>query len=298
MIWSQNNNMKNVIILKGFIGSGKTTYALRLMEEHKNKYKRVNKDELRAMVDNGVWSKDNEKLILKIRDSIIRESLEKGYSVIVDDTNLEDIHEKQIRLVANDFFANVEITFIDTPIEECIRRDSLRAKPVGEIVIRSMADRYFKKTNNNDYKNSFDANLPNVAIFDLDGTLAKIGNRSPYDAKNVHVDTLNEYVYKILKLVHYNDPDTKVFIFSGRDGLYIQETREWLNNNKVPYEKLVMRSIGDKRKDTIVKREFFDEHIKGKYNVSFVVDDRPSVCRMWRELGLEVLQVGDPYKEF
>jgi hypothetical protein len=65
----------------------------------------------------------------------------------------------------------------------------------------------------------------------------------------------------------------------------------------VSYNYLVMREQGDSRKDTIVKKEMFDKYIKGKYNVLYVVDDRPCVCRMW-SLGLKVMQVGNPYIEF
>ncbi len=52
------------------------------------------------------------------------------------------------------------------------------------------------------------------------------------------------------------------------------------------------------RKDTIVKEEIFWRDIADNYNVQFVIDDRPSVARMWRELGLKVFQVGDPHIEF
>ena len=39
-----------------------------------------------------------------------------------------------------------------------------------------------------------------------------------------------------------------------------------------------MRSAGDKREDSIVKSELFDAHVRDKYNVQFVLDDRGS-CR-------------------
>ena len=55
-----------------------------------------------------------------------------------------------------------------------------------------------------------------------------------------------------------------------------------------------MRATGDKRKDTIVKKEIWDNHIYGKYNVFLAIDDRPSVVRMWRQdVGIPVLQVND-----
>ena len=63
-----------------------------------------------------------------------------------------------------------------------------------------------------------------------------------------------------------------------------------------PELRLYMRQINDNRPDIQVKREIFETQIKGNYNVEYVLDDRPSVCRMYRKLGLTVLQLND--KEF
>ena len=41
-----------------------------------------------------------------------------------------------------------------------------------------------------------------------------------------------------------------------------------------------------------IKKEIVDEHIKGKYFVKFVLDDRDQVVDMWRkEMGYACLQV-------
>ena len=49
---------------------------------------------------------------------------------------------------------------------------------------------------------------------------------------------------------------------------------------------LYMRPTGDMRKDTIVKRELYDEHIHGKFNIVAIFDDRACVNReVWDKLG-------------
>ena len=58
-----------------------------------------------------------------------------------------------------------------------------------------------------------------------------------------------------------------------------------------------MRTKDDNRKDSEVKREFYDE-LKDRYDIKYVVDDRLQVCRLWWELGLCLLKVGDPDLEF
>ena len=52
-----------------------------------------------------------------------------------------------------------------------------------------------------------------------------------------------------------------------------------------------MRRTKDFRKDAIVKTELFDAHIRGRYEVLFVLDDRNQVVEMWRVMGLPCLQV-------
>lgn len=60
----------------------------------------------------------------------------------------------------------------------------------------------------------------------------------------------------------------------------------------IPYEALYIRKAKDFRKDAIIKRELYEAHIKGRYDVLMVLDDRDQVVKMWRqELGLPCLQV-------
>lgn len=53
-----------------------------------------------------------------------------------------------------------------------------------------------------------------------------------------------------------------------------------------------MRTTGDARKDSIVKKELFEAHVKQHYFIKFVLDDRNQVVDLWRlDLGLTCLQV-------
>lgn len=65
----------------------------------------------------------------------------------------------------------------------------------------------------------------------------------------------------------------------------------WLEANNIGYHELLMRNKDDNRKDSIIKKELFDKHIRGRYDVMFVLDDRNQVVEMWRSLGLKCLQV-------
>lgn len=136
--------MKNkVLLLQGLPASGKTTLS---RDYVKKGYKRVSKDDLRAMLDFGEYSRENEKLINEIKNMIIDLCLIHNKNVIVDDTNFYIKHFKEIALIADINEADVSVKRLKTPLGECIERDSKRGeKSVGKKVITEMHDRYVKK---------------------------------------------------------------------------------------------------------------------------------------------------------
>lgn len=276
--------MKKVIILKGLPGSGKSTWARKMVDDHPGEYKRVNKDDLRDMLDNGRQGKGNEQFILHIRDSIILTALQEGKSVIVDDTNLNPIHEKHIRDMVGDS-AQIEIKVFSTTVEECVARDKARGeKSVGEKVIRGMFNRYMR---NNDVSET----LPDAIIVDIDGTLAKMADRSPYEWERVGEDELH---YHIADLINkYSSFGVKILIVTGRDGSSQELTKQWLSKHKIHWDKFFIRPAKNREKDTVIKKRIFEQEIRQKYHVLFVLDDRQQVVDMWRSLGLPCFQVAE-----
>lgn len=131
--------MRRVLVLKGLPGAGKTTWAKQRILDHPGVYKRVNKDDLRAMLDAGRWNAKDEIFVLRVRDLLILAALDAGKDVIVDDTNLHSRHERRIRRITQGRTeVEVEVVVFATPLDECIRRDRDRPQPVGEGVIRQM----------------------------------------------------------------------------------------------------------------------------------------------------------------
>ena len=70
-----------------------------------------------------------------------------------------------------------------------------------------------------------------------------------------------------------------------------EDTEYWLDFHNVPYDELIMRKDKDFRPDNEAKKDLYEEYIKDKFEIEFVLDDRDRVVKMWRELGLRVLQV-------
>ncbi len=131
-------------------------------------------------------------------------------------------------------------------------------------------------------------------ICDLDGTLAIIKHRTPYDASTAMRDILNEPVANILS-VYDNQTlfDIDLILLTGRYDTYRPQTEEWLKKHGITnYKELYMRPSKDKRQDVMYKKEIYEKHIEPIYDVLFVLEDRDQVVRMWRrDLGLTCLQV-------
>ena len=278
--------------MRGLPGSGKSTYAKQLVADAPNTYKRINRDDLRAMFDNGHWSQGNEKFVKKIRDVLIIKALEEGKHVIVDDTNLSPTNETRVRQLVQEFNKNhndtvqVEVKEMETSLQECIARDAKRQKPVGAKRIRDMHRQFYAVSHLTEQNPA----LPKAIICDLDGTLALMNGRNPFDAARCEEDVLNVPVAKVVKT--FQDLGYQVLLLSGRKEEHKTQTINWLATHNITYDLLELRKTADNRPDTVVKKELFYTHISDKYYIEFVLDDRDQVVELWRsELGLTCFQV-------
>ncbi len=279
--------MKKVLILVGLPASGKSTFAKNLLSKYKGQWVRTNKDLLREMLHDSQWSKANEKFIIQLRDTIILMALEEGKHVVIDDTNFGPHIEHIKELVKGKATVEINDSFLQVPVEECIKRDLLRPKSVGKDVIMEIYNKYVKPPVQ---PPGYNPNLPDAILVDMDGTLALLNGRNPFDASTCEQDLPNK---PVLDTVLVWQEKTQIIIISGRTDDCRIQTERWLEKHGVKYSALYMRKTGDYRKDSIIKEELYGENIANKYNVRFVLDDRQQVVDMWRSLGLTVFQVAE-----
>lgn len=136
-------------------------------------------------------------------------------------------------------------------------------------------------------------NAPSAIIVDLDGTLAWMNGRGPFDWHLVGTDIPNRDVIDIVGAV--SQMVDRVVFMSGRNKVCRVATLVWLNEHVIPElyapHELYMRADGDFRQDAIVKTELFDTHVRHRFDVRAVFDDRQQVVDLWRSMGLTCLQV-------
>ena len=293
--------MSEIILTYGLPGSGKSKWAKSQLSRYPDKYKRVNKDDLRALIDGNKYSFENEKFILSIRDEIIIKALNKGKSVIVDDTNFPVGGKHYHRMC--EIAQSVGNVLVIQKYFDISLKDALKANKgpyrveVPESIIRNMYKKhikgqsfnleslYFQKVK----RIKYNFKLPDCVIFDIDGTLAHHNNRNIFDWSKVGTDSLDEQMSLIFEKIK-ESLSTHMIIMTGRDGAARKNTEKWLYDKNLEYDMLLMKGVNDNRKDIIVKKELYEKNIKDKYNVLAVFDDRKQVIEMWRSLGILALQ--------
>ncbi|RKW71875.1 phosphatase domain-containing protein [Galactobacter caseinivorans] len=132
--------------------------------------------------------------------------------------------------------------------------------------------------------------LPTCWIFDMDGTLALMGGRSPYDMGRVSEDQPHSPVVQLAQALAAHPGVDRMVIASGRNERARRGTETWLVFHGIPFDALYMRPDDDQRRDDVVKEEILDREILTRYRVLGVVDDRQQVVDMWRRRGLTCLQ--------
>jgi len=289
-----------IILTVGPPGCGKTTWAKEYLKTHKAK--RLNRDDLRATMQNDIYNQADEKVIKRIRNYAIESWLNKGYDVIIDDTNLNpDVFEAMIEIAVR--IGDVEVTekLFKIDYDSCWNNNLNRTRSVppeawNDLWVKyktfeSHDDFYALPTDyaleafQNEYKIS---SLPKAFIVDLDRTLAlHVHGRDPYDHTQVSYDILNIALADILA-----SSKNKILLVTGRSKIAEEETRKWLKTNNVSYDALFMRPLEmASEADYVLKKIIYEEQIKNNYFVCGVFEDREQTTALWRNLNLPVYQV-------
>jgi predicted kinase len=322
-------NSKGVLeITHGLPGSGKSTWAKKeLSEAAPGSVLRVNSDDIRDSlfgVDyrRGNPKRDSEEKVAAVKLKLIADGLKSGKRVICDDTHLNPRFLKPILDVAKAYNAPIKQKYFNVPIEECKRRNNLRAERgeplVPEFVIDRMAKGSYsdgelqeflikpdgsvflfnRKTYQKveDYNNTqlkkFPLNGSACISVDMDGTLADMRAASDraFGGKKKNFDLFHRLGRDapanedVLSIIQKARAEgLNIIGLTGRSDNYSEETIEFLNRIGAPISKLYMRKSNDFRPDYEIKKEILQQIRDEGLLVVHAIDDNPQVLKMWRE---------------
>lgn len=305
---------RKLIICRGIQGSGKSTWAKQWCHEDPEHRVRFNNDDIRNMLGD-YWVTSREKLVTAMYKLFIYQSMDREYNIVIDNMNLNPKTIKELEEIVNSHnetaeetagMVKYEIEYKDffIPVEECIRRDSMRPNPIGAKVIKDTWKRYqafiVKETIKKDLENKvkYVPELPLVVIADMDGTLSLNTSGRPFygegAAEGMLTDSINNNVADAVRAV-CDGANAELIVLTGREDTpeIRQATYDWLGKNWLLPDKLLMRPKGDYSPAQECKRTIYKNYIEGNYNVLVVFDDSQKCVDMWREEGLTCLQPND-----
>ena len=298
---------------------------------------RINYDDLRLEMFGPTWrwNRADEAAMKARADLLARHALGRGNYVVIDNTNLTERVRKHWEDLGKGCGADVVFQEIDTPIAECKARDSLRtgSARVGWAVIDWFAlHRGFIDWNDRElyprrlvicdmdgtlsdcewrrkFVKGHTVHLDTCAIFKssvveqfVDGHCTSC--HVPKFKKDwnsffagVGKDPINKPVVELVQMLYAS---YDLIIVSGRPidkcGAATEAwIKEHLVSRGIQIKHLFLRQSGDGRTDVEVKQEICD--LLPLDRIAYVLDDRPSVIRMWQAAGLTTLSIG-PLEEF
>lgn len=298
------------IICRGIQGSGKSTWAKKWVLEDPTHRVRINQDDIRNMFGY-YWLEDKEansrreKIVKEINTTAIKTAMFNQFDIVVDNMNLSESTTKSLEDMVNYFNIKypdkigykVEYKNFFTPLEVCIERDALRARPIGAKVIKATYKRYqkiFAQDFIDNHRKLLDHTLPSAIIVDLDGTLSINNTGRPFygegTAEGIPYDVAIGGTIDLVKLAH--SQGWKVFIITGRSAEenIVKATELWLENMQIPYDDIFFRDAGDYSHSPDFKKRIYEEKLKDKYCIEFVLEDNINCVKMYRDLGLICLQ--------
>jgi predicted kinase len=323
---------QTMTLLIGLPGSGKTQEANRLLSFYNDwrrlSWDDLRAEDPNYVL--GRFNRKQEDAMKQRGYDIVRGWHAQGFSVVIDNTNLTESTRHKWRQLAEELNMNFNEQAMLTSVESCISLDRRREghKRVGRAVIERMAlfngmikfpsyEQYVIVDMDGTLSDSSERQKYLAGVCSTcDGSGIKSeslgwmtftqyncpdcngSGKGKKDWKSffgkINEDNTNPFVEALIRAFSC-ESDTiegkRIIIVSGRPiDQCGKATEDWLDRHYIPYQHLFMRQGGDKREDTIIKKEILDKLPKDQ--IFCAIDDRPSIVRMWRENGLNVIDVG------
>lgn len=299
--------IKKLILTRGIPGSGKSTWAKAWVAEDPEHRVRLNWDDMRNMMG-PYWVPSREPINKHMLWAGLNMAAycTRPYDIVIDNMNLNPKDWKQYEewittynqsMNSDETNTQYVLEFKDffISLDECIRRDTMRANPIGEKTIKDIWRRYKHFIQTSEVERLVEnlrpyTNKPKCVIVDMDSTMCFNVTKRPWygegAAEGMINDVPNQGVVDLVKALQNTYP---IIVVTGRDTSQAKVTKQWLANHGIAPEEFYFRTEGDYRKGVEVKTELINQ-VLDKYDIVTVFEDCEPIVKAFRAMGLTVLQ--------
>lgn len=151
-----NNTVnKTVFVMVGIPGSGKSTIAESLKNDHTVIF---SSDAYREKIFGDASVQCAPSVVFETMYSDAISILKSGKSIIIDATNIKIKDRKNVIKKFTNYSDNIVAIIVNSSIENCIIRDSMRNRTVGEEVIKNMYKKFVVPSTNEGFTQIFTIN--------------------------------------------------------------------------------------------------------------------------------------------
>jgi uncharacterized HAD superfamily protein len=137
--------------------------------------------------------------------------------------------------------------------------------------------------------------MTKYVIVDIDHTLSDAAWRDPllgkwdeYYAASIW-DRPIEFVRQIVEMAYEHGREIVAVTARPEDNRHM--TMRWMFQYDVPIDVIYMRATDDHRPSVEVKRDIIAQNFPNLHEIEFVLEDRDDAIAMYKQLGLNALQV-------
>ncbi|MDO4686185.1 MAG: HAD family acid phosphatase [Corynebacterium sp.] len=146
------------------------------------------------------------------------------------------------------------------------------------------------------------SNLPQAAIFDMDGTLCDVrtirhivtSNPKHRNFHKFHNASIDCPAYpQVVNLYRaLQAQGIAMIVVTARTEHFSFLTNLWLRDHGLACDELLMRANKDQRPDHAVKQDLLQKILR-QYRPIVAVDDRPQIAEVWRSNGIPTIMVSE-----
>jgi len=245
----------DLIIFTGNIGCGKSTLASKFA---KKGYVVVSNDAITRMIggdEYGIYDNKKKEIYHTAEEAIIEQSLDSNFSVVIDRTNIDKKGRERFIEIGKKYHANIVSYNWGPGNANDLRRRLKNPHGVSNDTWTNVFDHMIDTYTYPKFDEGFDECLIppknyKFSAFDFDGTIVEL--------EFPKIGAIIENQVSYMRML-WEDLSNIIIVWTRRSGDYINQMKEFMLKNKIPFDFINENPLFDTGSRKIFAHEYIDD---------------------------------------